>query len=1793
MSNVERTTYSKQTMKRPELLLVILIFLIFGFQTGAQELVLSEFQASNQDTLADQDGENSDWIEIHNPAALPANLEGWFLTDSTNNLQKWRFPAVTVGPAEYLLVFASGKNRATAGDELHANFSLAASGEYLALVRSDGTTIVSQYAPTYPAQRPDISYGRQANGEFYFLTPTPGRANHSGVLDFVADTRFSHDRGFYDLPFALEITTRTPGAEIRYTTNGTVPSLTNGLVYMGLIPISGTTVLRAAAFKQGLQPSNVDTHTYFFLDDVLRQSATGQPPPGWPSSWGANTRDYGMDPEVVDSPSYRSTIKEDLKTIPSISVVMNLNDLFNPNTGIYANPRQDGRAWERPSSVELIHPDGSEGFQVNAGIRIRGGYSRSTSNPKHAFRLFLREEYGDDKLRYPLFGERGADEFDNIDLRTFQNYSWSFEGDSRGVFIRDQFSRDTQLDMGHHAERGNYYHLYINGQYWGLYNTAERPEASYGETYFGGDKEDYDVVKVESGPYSVVATDGDLQAWTRLYNLAKAGLGTDAAYQRIQGRNPDGTSNPEYENLLDIPNLIDYMLVILYGGNLDAPISNFLGNTAPNNWYGIRDRNGREGFRFFAHDSEHTLLNVNEDRTGPYPAGDSSVVKSSPQWLWQKLQANAEFRLRVADHVHRHFFNGGALTVPAVTERFLERKMEIDRAVVGESARWGDSKRSTPLTRDRDWVNAVNNILNNYFPRRSDIVLNQLKADGLYPSVAAPSFSQHGGTVSRGYALSMTAPAGVIYFTRNGSDPRLRGGEVAPGAIRYEGPVSLLESGMVKARVLNNGVWSALTEADFSLIQTFTELLITEIHYNPRPDADGNSEDLEFIELKNVSTDEMDLSGVRFTQGISFTFPLGTRLGSGQFMVLASSARHFTNRYPQAPLFGTYQGQLDNSGETIALVHAAGAPIVSVTYQDKTPWPVSADGAGYSLVPVNPNANPDPNLAQHWRAGSQLGGSPGADDAGQVAGRVQINEVLAHTDLPEVDAIELYNPEAQAVDVSGWFLTDDRSRPLKFRLPAGTIIPAGEYRVFTEADFNSTPGAGNSFSLRSTGDEVFLFSADVGGALSGYSDGFPFGASENGVSFGRYTNRVGELLFIAQATPTLGAPNAGPRVGPVVINEIHYRPVGADLEYLELRNITSQPVPLHDPSASTNTWRISGLDFTFPPGQSLGAQGLLLVTAADPARFRQQYSIPASVPVYGPMAGALQDRGERLQILKPDAANLSSNGLEIPWIVVDEIRYRDAAPWPVLSAGQSLERISAVAFGNDPLNWRSSPGSLSPGLENDGNRRPTVSAGIDFTFQVDQFPFTANLVGTARDDGLPQNPGRLALLWRQVSGPAPVLLGSSTALQTTALFPGVGTYVLSLTADDGQYQAVDEVIIRIERAPASRVLSPAGSVWRYLDNGSDQGAAWRAVDFNDSAWASGKAQLGYGDGDEATVIGFGPNGGNKYLTSYFRRAFVLNNPASVTQLRVRLMRDDGAVVYLNGGEALRHNMPEGSEITSNTRASSVVGGGDESTFYEIEIDPALLRAGTNLLAVEIHQTGGNSSDLSFDLELAADVLPANNPPYVRAGEDQVVPVAQEIELAGVAVDDGLPATPGQLTVSWTQVSGPVPVTWSATNQPAVKAQFPVAGEYVLRLTAGDGESSASDDLQITARGETLDQWRARYFTAAQLADPAISGPAADPDGDGLGNQQEYWAGTHPLDTSSVLGFQEALLEPHQLRLRFQAAPGRSYTLQATDAIAGPSWTTITNWPDQNQARVIEYQDRSMQSTSRLYRISTP
>ncbi|NIP51143.1 MAG: hypothetical protein GWN67_04240, partial [Phycisphaerae bacterium] len=627
----------------------------------------------------------------------------------------------------------------------------------------------------------------------------------------------------------LTLSNGTDGAEIRYTLDSTRPTANHGLIYNPLtdppLKIDKTTILRAVAVKPGWLDSKVETHTYIFPDDVIRQSPEGQPPgPDWPQySVNGQSIQYGMDPCIVNNPLYAGQLKNSLKEIPTISLVTELDNLFDPISGIYVNAREHGREWERPVSVELVNPDGSEGFQIDAGLRIRGGFSRSGGNPKHAFRLFFRADYGKTKLRYPLFGDEGTDEFDHVDLRCSQNYSWAFQRDPRNTMVREVFSRDLQGEMGHPYTRSRYYHVYINGHYWGLYMTQERSEGSFAASYMGGKKEDYDVVKTDwEISRRMSATDGNMEAYERLYNEAYnayiSSSWSDYDYYRIQGLNLDGTPNPDYERMLDVDGLIDYMIIEYYTGDRDGPGSRY-GNI-PNNTWSIYNRVNPDGWKPMQHDSEHALGTGEWNLVTYFSYAGDSWGYFNPHWLHEQLaKFNDEYRLRFADHVQKHLFNGGLLTPEVAIARIDKRANQIDVAVIAESARWGG-----PTLTKETWLNAVH-VVRNWITYRNPDLINQFQTfvenegyDPWFPHTQAPTFNQHGGEVPKGFILTMINPngSGDIYYTLDGSDPRQPVTGNAVGT-KYTHSITLNKTTNVKARVRDGGTWSALNEAVFAV----------------------------------------------------------------------------------------------------------------------------------------------------------------------------------------------------------------------------------------------------------------------------------------------------------------------------------------------------------------------------------------------------------------------------------------------------------------------------------------------------------------------------------------------------------------------------------------------------------------------------------------------------------------------------------------------------------------------------------------------------------------------------------------------------------------------------------------------------------------------------------------------------------------------------------------------------------------------------------------------------------------
>lgn len=855
------------------------------------------------------------------------------------------------------------------------------------------------------------------SSDFYFELGISAELKQPQTSDTIKVV-FSKPNGFYNQSFDLMLSVPDPAYDLLYTIDGSNPQTSLSAISGGKSatvrvdpniaegrPATPAFIVRASLVKDGLAPSFPLTQTYIFLDKVLTQVNPGG---GWPTDDRINGQriDLEMDPDVVNDPDFSGRMKESLTSIPSISVVTELTDLFDPVTGIYVNALLHGDGWERFSSVELIDPKGNPGFAINAGLRIRGGYSRNDNFPKHAFRLFFRGDYGAEKLKYPLFEEEGVGEFDKIDLRCEQNYSWAHPGDNkdRNTFVREVFSRDSQRDMGQPYTRSRYYHLYLNGMYWGLYQTQERAEARFASDYFGGSKEDYDVVKVNtSANYVIEATDGNLDSWNRLYSMCVKGFENNADYFALEGKDQFGYPTKGGEVMVDIDDLIDYMQLIFYTGNFDAPVSAFISNNSgPNNFYAIDRRDDRSsGFVFFAHDSEHSLMytpegpgiGLNENRVTIPNMRVSGSSKFHPQWLHYKLSANKEYRQRFGDRVYQNFFNGGVFTPEVVTARFEKRVRQVENAVIAESARWGDTQREIPYTYT-DWYTEIINVETQLFPYRTDIVIGQMTQAGLYLAITPPIFTKDGSklnpgkyTVSGNYQINLFASS-QIYYTLDGSDPRLADDQINPAAqtIVSGGKLDLNGTAIVKARAKNGTRWSALASVTFlNPNEDLANLKVTELNYHPTDSLVGNEivsgKSFEFIELKNIGNKPINLSGLSFTSSITYQFKEQEVLAPKQFYVIASKPKWFYERHFMVPT-GNFENNFSNSGEQVTISDAKGNPVVDFRYSDVSPWPQEADGDGMSLTAVERYPSENPGVPAYWKSSTVFDGTPFADDPG-------------------------------------------------------------------------------------------------------------------------------------------------------------------------------------------------------------------------------------------------------------------------------------------------------------------------------------------------------------------------------------------------------------------------------------------------------------------------------------------------------------------------------------------------------------------------------------------------------------------------------------------------------------------------------------------------------------------------------------------------------------------------------------------------------------------------------------------
>jgi hypothetical protein len=926
--------------------------LLIAVDATAQPPRINEFMAENTSGLTDEDGSVQDWIELANPNPFTLPLAGAALSDDIAVPGRWVFPlGSSIPPNGFLTLFASGKNRSLPTAPLHTNFELKKSGETLSLYDRSGTLldrVPANYptVPTYPPQTRNTSYGIDGSGQSgYFRPATPDGTNAAlSFTSVVADTVFLPKRGFYTTPQSVTITTATPGAVIRYTTNGTRPTDTTGTIYSGPVTVNATTVLRAAAFLPGAVPTDVDTHTYVFPNTVQSQST--------------------MQASVSNNAIMGPQIPAALTDLPSISLTLPSTAAVNQDT-------------EVETAVEWLNPmNALENTRTDAGITNYGG--AYTSFNKLSFRLYFRAQYGKSKWDVPLFSgqEHGlapAKSFDSIELR-----SGSHDMAMRGFSMSNLFADQVLMEMGHLAPHGRMVHLYLNGRYWGMYHLRERWNAAMHADYLGGSKEDYEAINgnLNVGGWADPGTpyDGDGKAWE--YLKTRRGK-----YAELRG-------------LADVLNLTDYMITFMFGNSEDE-------------WRSVspsRLNGAGSGARFILNDGDGWLSVDSNTAIAAWDGDDNNTARSGsynsstgvftpgrsmgdgPASLLSAfyLAGGADYKILLADRIHRHLFGNGVLTRAANDARLRTMCTAVERAFIPDSARW-----SFDTSQNRTWASwkaARDVCLAGWIPTRTTTVLSQFRSAGYYPTLNAPVFSQNGGTFPAGYQLILTVsalPAGAsVLYTMNGSDPRLPGGSISSSAMAYAGPFPLNVNTIVRARTRTTaGVWSALQEAFFqestSSAVPAGSVLPVEIHFHPAGD-----EAAEFTELMNVSNGAVNLRGCQFVSGINFAFSLyrDTLLAPGQRLVLVESEFIHRKRYGwDRTIAGIYTGKLSNGGDT--LIFNSG-PNRVFGFDFSTAWQPLADGGGPSLTLIRPRPGLNLTEPSNWRPSSAPEGSPAVADSG-------------------------------------------------------------------------------------------------------------------------------------------------------------------------------------------------------------------------------------------------------------------------------------------------------------------------------------------------------------------------------------------------------------------------------------------------------------------------------------------------------------------------------------------------------------------------------------------------------------------------------------------------------------------------------------------------------------------------------------------------------------------------------------------------------------------------------------------
>lgn len=937
------------------------------------------------------------WVELKNAGASPYDLTGHSLTDDNSKPAMWTFPPGTTIPANgYLLVMCDNRieaNGPTAGF-LHAGVELDRDGGTISLYQ--GATQIDSV--NYPAgQTPHQSYGRDASGTTWVFLDhaTPLAANMGnemiskcdmpGVFGSDGLTPLAGD--FYDASVTITLSSTTPGATIRYTLDGSDPLATSteytAPVTIDAIDEKTGTVLRARAFKDGLLPSATATRTFLIAQNPAIRTL----------------------PAFVMTGDNHRVWYDDMGILTIRGGTYDAEGIWHPDgPESYNIPNLSSDPAERPATFEYMHAGTAPGFNINAGVRLsasdwsvlRARYESPYDSPwnprvatqKPNFNIFFRGAYGTGKLAYPLFPGYDVVRFDHLRLRAGKN-------DITNPHITDELCRRIFTGMGNEGITGTWCTLYVNGVFKGYYNLCERVREPFFQEHYGSSAT-WDVI------YNGLAENGTRQAFdTLVYTDLARDLTIPANYDIVKSK-------------LDIKNACDYYLMKIYTAMWDWP---------ENNWAMARERSTGENsiFRFVDWDSEggfnaigYTGKNVDYDTIGI----DLNNSHTEVGRIFNRLQTSPEFRVTLADRIQKHFFNNGVLDdragrnpnfwLKSTKDELKTLVSPIMQYVIGESF-------------DESWFTTWTDEATG---RRSHLFGNgpaSFITHGFWPSTAAVELSLPSGIIDYNSTLTMSAEDGTIYYTTDGSDPRLSGGAINPSALIYTTPLTLTKSGIIMARVLLGGVWSPLNEASYIIDPdepAAGNLVIAELMYNAAPPTTAevllgyNTDSFDYCRVMNIGSKPVSTAGLGFF-GITCTLPPSggnvPYVDPGKSFLVVKDISGFRHRYGTGynhMIAAAYSANFSNSGEQVKLIYTPprGGPavdIVNFTYTDTTPWPKSADGYGASLVLIDPMSNPNPALPASWTASCGVGGMPGGIPL-ETTWSTWVSLAFSAADLPEI-----------------------------------------------------------------------------------------------------------------------------------------------------------------------------------------------------------------------------------------------------------------------------------------------------------------------------------------------------------------------------------------------------------------------------------------------------------------------------------------------------------------------------------------------------------------------------------------------------------------------------------------------------------------------------------------------------------------------------------------------------------------------------------------------------------------------